>query len=69
VSEWSLQAGKEIQIGRWGLEPAISVINLTNEGAEQMFAAGSQQTFSPGYRQFQARQPPRAVQVSVRARF
>jgi hypothetical protein len=69
VSEWSLQAGKEIQIGRWGLEPAISVINLTNEGAEQMFAAGSQQTFSPGYRQFQTRQPPRAVQVSVRARF
>lgn len=69
VSEWSIQAGKEFSVRSVRLEPSISVINLTNAGHEQLFAAGAQQTFNATYRGFASIQPPRAVQLSVRASF
>jgi hypothetical protein len=62
----NLRFRRDFHFGKYRLEPALEVFNVTNHDAFHLIEQGGGQTFSPLYRQGRQRQPPRAAQVSAR---
>jgi len=66
VHVWNLRIGRDIRFGTRRLEPALEILNVTNDDAFYLLEFGANQTFSPLYGQGRQRQVPRAAQISVR---
>jgi hypothetical protein len=58
--------GRNFQIGKYRLEPALEIFNVMNGDAFYLIEQGGTQTFSPLFGQGRSRQAPRAAQVSAR---
>jgi hypothetical protein len=62
----NLRFRRDFHFGKYRLEPALDVFNVTNHDAFHLIEQGGTQTFSPLYGQGRQRQTPRAAQISVR---
>jgi len=63
------RVGRRFQRQHVAIEPALDVLNLTNNDAFFAFLGGANQTYNANYGQGSSRQPPREVQLSVRVLF
>jgi hypothetical protein len=68
VPEWNVRAGGEFRTGRLTWQPAVDILNILNTGRSAEIASADQSDDAFGTLAA-TRVPPRAVQVSVRARF
>jgi hypothetical protein len=66
---WNARVARRFQMPHVAIEPALDVLNLTNNDAFFAFLGGANQTYNANYGQGSARQPPREVQLSVRILF
>jgi hypothetical protein len=66
---WNLRVARRFQIQQVAVEPALDVLNLSNNDAFFAFLGGANQTYNANYGQGSSRQPPREVQMSVRVLF
>src|SRR5262245_53219463 len=62
----NLRAGRDFHLGKYRVEPALEIFNVTNHDAFYLIEQGGTQTFSPLYGQGRSRQTPRAVQITAR---
>jgi hypothetical protein len=62
----NIRFGRNFQFGRYRLEPALDIFNVTNHDAFYLIEQGGAQTFSPLFGQGRQRQAPRAAQISAR---
>ena len=62
----NLRFGRDLQFGKYRLEPALEIFNVTNHDAFHSIEQGGAQTFSPLFGQGRQRQAPRAAQISAR---
>lgn len=65
----NLRLGRETRFGRYRIEGAVDVFNLTNRGADQWFVSGANQAFNSSFGRAENRQLPRSFQASVRFAF
>jgi hypothetical protein len=66
---WNVRVGYDFAIRRVKLNTALDVFNLTNNGSDEAFLSGSNQTYNPLYGSTTYRQLPRSAQVMIRAAF
>jgi len=62
----NVRFGRNVQVGKYRLEPALELFNVTNHDAFYLIEVGGAQMFSPLFGQGRQRQPPRAAQISAR---
>jgi hypothetical protein len=62
----NIRFGRNFQLGRYRLQPALDIYNVTNHDAFYLIEQGGTQTFSPLFGQGRQRQAPRAAQISAR---
>jgi hypothetical protein len=62
----NLRFRRDFHFGKYRLEPALEIFNVTNQDAFHLIEQGATQTFSPLFGQGRQRQAPRAAQVSAR---
>ncbi|HEX3703234.1 MAG TPA: TonB-dependent receptor [Vicinamibacterales bacterium] len=65
----NLRAGRRFELGRAKADASLDVFNVTNNGADQGFNVGSNQTYNPQYGTTTFRQLPRSAQVVLRITF
>jgi hypothetical protein len=66
MHQLNVRVGHDVRFGPRRLELALDVLNVLNYDADQTFAGGANQTYSPFYKSGGSRQFPRAAQVSAR---
>ncbi|HLG59547.1 MAG TPA: TonB-dependent receptor [Vicinamibacterales bacterium] len=66
---WNIKLARTVSLGARRLETALSVLNVTNHGADQILQPGANQQFSPFFHVGTSRQFPRAFQLSIRIVF
>jgi hypothetical protein len=69
VHVWNVRVGRTFPIGRWRLETAADVFNVTNHDADQALQIGGNQQYNPFFGTGMTRQFPRALQLSARLLF
>ena len=62
----NVRFGRDFRFGKYRLEAALEIFNVTNHDAFHLIEQGASQTFSPLYGQGRQRQAPRAAQISAR---
>ena len=66
---WNVRVGRQFVVNRLKLDAALDVFNLTNNGADQSFMSGANQTYNPLYGLTNNRQLPRSAQALLRVAF
>ncbi len=66
---WNVRVGRQFVVNRLKLDAALDLFNVTNNGADQSFMSGSNQTYNPLYGLTNNRQLPRSAQVLLRVAF
>ena len=65
----NVRVGRQFAVNRGKLDAALDLFNLTNNGADQSFMSGANQTYNPLYALTNNRQLPRSAQVLLRLAF
>jgi hypothetical protein len=66
---WNVRVGRQFVVNHLKLDAALDLFNVTNNGADQSFMAGANQTYNPLYGLTNNRQLPRSAQVLLRVAF
>ncbi|MCU1384443.1 MAG: TonB-dependent receptor plug [Acidobacteria bacterium] len=66
---WNVRVGRQFIVNHVKLDAALDMFNLTNNGADQSFMSGANQTYNPLYGLTNNRQLPRSAQVLLRVGF
>lgn len=64
-----LKIGRKFSYKTQSIEPALNIFNVFNTPANTQWAAGSNQTYNPSFRNRFNRHPPRALQLSIAYKF
>ncbi len=65
----NVRMGRRFDFGRSKVDASLDVFNITNNGADQGFMVGANQTYNPLYGTTTFRQLPRSAQVVLRITF